>query len=606
MRAIYIVNIWLACAVSCSAVFGFIFNIMPEKVEHMDCIVKNYIDSMRCSWNYGDKYKGGQLPDVEFQWRIPINSSSWNNCSDLNAKAGYCNWNSSQDFTLKPIGIKLTLKESCRVKVSSKFTIDTRKIVKPNPVIGLKSSVLNSTCIQVQWKTEMLYPKEHRLTVSNKWDGPQVYKFITTVYTENETHSMMLCSLHPHTVYKFTVSIQPTGEQAGFYSDPRETEATTYSDIPSASPDVVDGGYSWTRRDCEGINDKRKVCVFWKPIRDADKNGEMKGIHGVFTAVDKTRTPIDANWTENSTYGCRSGLLCNISYVFSIKARNSNGTSEDNSTLLISAASKGIVQPHFIVEVANISNVSVSWTEAEKATGYMVAWCRNKNGKCENRNYVDWQRFSSATTKAVLQINPENSPQDFLYGVSVLTEQGSSGVEWQDCVYLKNAYPKREPQNVVVSTGPEDNTLVVTWDKLTCKSDEPYIAMYNVQYNQLHEENQQSLNVTASGEARVVLKDLEDKQVYIVTVRGITKDGHYGPKSQPQKGIPVNNSLKTGEVVGIAISVLIVVILAGVGCFCVIRKCKKKADEAKNSLANITIPDDIALTPDDAVEDGGM
>ncbi|XP_053395828.1 uncharacterized protein LOC128555980 [Mercenaria mercenaria] len=42
--------------------------LMPEKVGHMDCIVKNYIDSMRCSWNYGDKYKSGQLPDVEFQW----------------------------------------------------------------------------------------------------------------------------------------------------------------------------------------------------------------------------------------------------------------------------------------------------------------------------------------------------------------------------------------------------------------------------------------------------------------------------------------------------------------------------------------------------------
>ncbi|XP_053395232.1 uncharacterized protein LOC123524075 isoform X2 [Mercenaria mercenaria] len=582
---------------------------MPEKVEHVDCIVENYIKSMRCSWSYGDNYKGRQLPHVEFHWRIPEYSSSWNVCSDLNVEAGYCNWNSSRsgDFTMKLIDIKLTLKEPCGVSVSSNFTKDTRKIVKPKPVIGLTSSVLNSTCVQVQWRTnnsEMQYPKEHKLTVSSKWGDPEVYKFNTTEDTEKDTHFWTWCNLHPHTVYTFAVSIQPTGKQAGFYSDPRETVATTYSDIPSASPGVTEGGYSWNHRDCEGINDKRKVCVFWKPIREEDKNGQMKGLDGVFTAVNQTRTPIDVNWAEDLTVGCSSGLLCNISYVFSIKARNSNGTSEDNSTLLISAATKGIVQPQFIVEAANISNVSVSWTEAEKATSYMVVRCRNKNGECENRNIVKGERFSSTTRKAVLQINPENSPQDFLYGVSVLTEQGSSGVEWQDCVYLKNAYPKREPQNVAVWTGPDDNTLVVTWDKLTCKSDEPYIAMYNVQYNKLHEGNQQSLNVAASGEARVVLNNLEEEQTYIVTVRGITNDGDYGPKSQPQKGVPEDNSLKPGAIVGIAISVLLVVLLAGVGCFCLLRKCKKKAEKTVKGLADITVPEDLTLGFDDTVEEG--
>ncbi|XP_045160287.2 uncharacterized protein LOC123525364 isoform X2 [Mercenaria mercenaria] len=584
---------------------------MPEKVEHVDCIVENYIKSMRCSWSYGDNYKGRELPHVEFHWRIPEYSRSWNVCSDLNIKAGYCNWNSSRsgDFTMKLIDIKLMLKEPCGVNVSSNFTIDTRKIVKPNPVFGLKSSVLNSTCVQVQWRTnnsEMQYPKEHKLIVSSKWDDPKVYKFNTTEDTEKDTHGWTLCSLHPHTAYTFTVSIQPTGGQAGFYSDPREIVATTYSDIPSASPGVTEGGYSWTHRDCEGINDKRKVCVFWKPIPEEDKNGQMKGLDVVFTAVNQASKPINNQWAEDSTYGCSLGLLCNIDYVFSIKARNRNGTSEDNSTLLISAVTKGIVQPQFIVEAANTSNVSVSWTEAEKATGYVVAWCRNRNGECENRNIVNWQRFSSATRKAVLQINPENSPQDFLYGVSVLTEQGSSGVEWQDCVYLKNAKPSRKPQNVVVSTGPDDNTLVVTWDKLTCKSDEPYIAMYSVQFYKEHGGNQQSQNVSASGEARVVLNNLEEEQTYIVTVRGITKDGHYGQESQQQKGVPVDKSLKPDAIVGISISVPIVVILAVVGCFCVLRMCKRKADKTKESLAQITIPDDTPFGPDGTVEEGGI
>ncbi|XP_053395082.1 uncharacterized protein LOC123525632 [Mercenaria mercenaria] len=104
---------------------------MPEKVEHVDCIVENYIKSMRCSWSYGDNYKGGKSPDVEFHWRISEFSGSWNVCRDLNVEAGYCNWNSSHsgDFTMKKsFEIKLTLKEPCGVTVSSNFTIDTRKI----------------------------------------------------------------------------------------------------------------------------------------------------------------------------------------------------------------------------------------------------------------------------------------------------------------------------------------------------------------------------------------------------------------------------------------------------------------------------------------------
>ena len=42
------------------------------------------------------------------------------------------------------------------------------------------------------------------------------------------------------------------------------------------------------------------------------------------------------------------------------------------------------------------------------------------------------------TTEGLIQIENVNFPQDFLYGVSALTENTTSGIEWQDCVHLRN------------------------------------------------------------------------------------------------------------------------------------------------------------------------
>ncbi|XP_053395780.1 interleukin-6 receptor subunit beta-like [Mercenaria mercenaria] len=563
---------------------------LPEKVHNFSCLVENY-NSMNCSWNYGKIYGPFKEPEVALQWRMQ-NDSSWKECSNLNTRYGYCYWDTSH-FIMKKMQIRLTLTQPCEVSVVSDFQIDTSKIVKPDPVVALSSKVLNSTCIQIVWSnTVNIYRKEHRVIVSSKWRDNRELRINSTADTENLSQRRTFCNLHPHTYYTFTVSTQPTGQQAGFFSDPKAIVALTYSDKPSTSPKVTKGGYHWHRMECEGNSNIRRVCIFWKPLKEEDKNGDIKGLHVTFTAVQRNGPTFQEDWPGDLTYGCVNGLLCNTAYTFTIKAENINGTSEQGSTLYISSANSGIPQPTFIVESNNENQLYVSLANVERinADGFVVAWCRNHNGGCKSDHEVQWKRFPWNTREVVIQIDPTKSPQDFLYGVSVLTEQGSSGVEWQDCVYMKNIKPKREPRNVAVSAGQEDNSLVVTWDKLTCKSDEPYIAMYNVRYNKLGDEYRKSQTVTASGEARLVMEDLEEDQIYEVTVRGITKDGGFGPDSEPRTGIPLNKSLKTGTIVGISVTAFLFVVLSGVGCYCVISGCTKKAKYAINEAAKITIP----------------
>ncbi|XP_045158175.2 uncharacterized protein LOC123524203 [Mercenaria mercenaria] len=563
---------------------------LPEKVQDFKCIVLNYM-SMRCTWNYGKDY-GENMPEVMFRWRNPSLSGTWINCTDLSIENGYCVWVDSRAgfFKNSNITIKLTLKQKCGIDVASEFHINTASIVKPDPVSSVSTNVINSTCIKVFWDTsdsEPQHPKEHRVIVSSEWDNITMM-FNSTEGTGQSAHSRTFCKLRPYTEYTFSVSIQPVGLYSGYFSDERKGVSTTYSDIPSASPEVTEGVYNLNNRDCDGNNKKRRVCVFWKTIKDEHKNGPMKGVQGLFTAINAKAPPVREDWAEDSTYGC-SLLLCSTNYIFTIKARNVNGTSDNGSTIAIPSFRPGIKPPKFIVESAGTSSVYVTWDQREtrNAKGFTVVWCRNKNGDCESGHEIYWKHFPSNTKEAVLQIN--SSSHDFLYGVSVLTEDGSSGVDWQDCVYLKNITPKREPQNVVVPAGPDDNTLVVTWDKLTCKSDEPYIAMYNVQYNKPDDINQKSVNVTGSGEARVVLTDMQEDQIYFVTVRGITKDGRYGPESQQQKGVPENKSLKPSEIAGISVGV-VVAVCGILGVVCCLWKCKIKAKKMMKE-ANITIPD---------------
>ncbi|XP_060577464.1 uncharacterized protein LOC132734692, partial [Ruditapes philippinarum] len=158
--------------------------------------------------------------------------------------------------------------------------------------------------------------------------------------SEQFEHTHTFCGLHPYTAYSFSVRIRPTGVYSGYYSEPVIHKSTTYSDIPSASPDVTD--YRWDQRECEDGGQKRLVCLFWKPIKAENQNGPMKGLHGEFTALPPANHIIKEDWTAEVTYGC-SFILCNTSYLFTIKARNINGTSKRGPAITIPAFVPGSI-----------------------------------------------------------------------------------------------------------------------------------------------------------------------------------------------------------------------------------------------------------------------
>ncbi|XP_060566513.1 uncharacterized protein LOC132725410 isoform X1 [Ruditapes philippinarum] len=326
---------------------------MPEEVRDFDCIVSNY-ETMICSWSYGTDY-GSFMPEVIFQWRNPVYSKTWTECKYLNIQDGYCTWNETKAgyFKTSNITIRLTLKQRCNINVTSVFHIDTSKIVKPNPVSSIRSNVINSTCISLLWETtnsEQFYPKEHLITLSSLGGPVTNNTLITTRDTEKLEHEQTFCDMHPYTNYSFNVRVRPTGLFSGYFSDTVEHTSTTYSDIPSASPQVIKGGYRLDHRECEDGIERRRVCMFWKPIKFEDRNGPMKGLVGEFTALPPAIHKVKENWTKDEMYGC-STILCNTGYIFTIKARNINGTSKQGSSVSIPAKGKPIMYFIFFISM---------------------------------------------------------------------------------------------------------------------------------------------------------------------------------------------------------------------------------------------------------------
>ena len=52
---------------------------------------------------------------------------------------------------------------------------------------------------------------------------------------------------------------------------------------------------------------------------------------------------------------------------------------------------------------------------------------------------ANWKYFPNNITETVLTNDQQFHPQEYVYAVSVLKEEGSSSFMWEECVYKKHA-----------------------------------------------------------------------------------------------------------------------------------------------------------------------
>ncbi|KAL4219374.1 Protein sidekick-1 [Mactra antiquata] len=578
---------------------------MPRQVQDFRCIVNNY-NEMRCSWNFGIKYNIKITPNLTLEWRKSGSSqtSVWLECPEQSLDNTWCRWDSVRDGIdwLNKLDIRVTLQqEYCEVNVTSDFTINSLLLVKPSPIIGLNSQVINSTCIQLYWNKPTPPPVssiEHiyKIDIKSIWNTKEVIINNTQLCDIGSNNEMFtLCHLEEDTDYDFIVTYK--SRFGSFWSQDVVIGNTTRKDVPGSSPTIINGGYYWEPEECENSGKMRTMCLLWQGIKDIDKNGDMRGLDLKFKPTGNDVPEEHQIFSEDTTYAC-ARLFCNTTYKAEVTARNEIGMAIMKSSIYINKWFPDIPHPSITVEMSSASNnglstVFISYASTIPITitaDIYVVWCVKAMGQCQSDGEVNWLRKPYNGTVVTIETV---SPEHYLYSVVISNNNGVNyGSSWEDCIHTKGLAPTRSPHNVKVTPGSHDDTLVVKWEELTCKSGEPRIIKYRVKYCNTISKKCSVEDVTF-GTTRLELHDLVDDEEYSIQVKALADQSLEGPYSQTVLGTPEHNSLKLPEVIGVACGGFAFLILAIMGCVTTIRIIRKKAYRWKHKMGDIKLPDNL-------------
>ncbi|KAH3889357.1 uncharacterized protein LOC127867102 [Dreissena polymorpha] len=580
----------------------------PIPLQNFSCEVYNYHEHMSCTWYLGQKYLSTP-PGIECNFRLPNNSGSWTNCNQRiiwkfqdNFITVVLRSTADGDFSMKQVDFKMTVVSQCGKNVSEVYQVHTKNIVRPAPAKDLSTVVINSTCIELGYTQTVYlnYSLKYTLTVSSRWNDTKVF----TGVSKQAINKQLVCYLHPYTEYTMTVQLQP--EHGGLFSSPGTISSITLQSVPSSGPLLIRGGYLWNPQDCiRGRH--RDLTVYWQEIPDSHKNGDIIYFTASLTPLNGgdvlTESDVASKVRQKSFLGQR--VRCDTAYTVTVAAYTNIGSSPVNYTIQVSKFSTDLPQPEFWTGIVNQTNVvnetqmvAIHWPQVSsevkqklQVQSFTVCYCRKSIGNCQNDVPV---RCSSANVSENSVNLTVSFPEDYLYGVSMTTPLGDSGLMWQSCLYLENAEPTKAPLNVNARTGSGDNTIIVLWSPLPCESGQPYIESYTIQYCPVEKSdipcsglcNELSVIGTASSHN---IKELIEDQTYCFTVMGVTTDGSQGPASKPAFAVARNNDLKPGTIAGIVIGGLFMLIINGSVIFLVFRNCQQRMTLWKRKKMDITI-----------------
>ncbi|XP_053394094.1 interleukin-6 receptor subunit beta-like [Mercenaria mercenaria] len=545
----------------------------PKPVTEVKCRVYNW-ENMTCTWDLGVQFIHPKTMVISLVWTIA--GDSQHDC--LRQTATSCSWwKIDGDDSFKPgqdyhMGVsienKATKPSTFYPKKTKAITVDTSKIVEPASVKDVTADK-NSTCVSLSWRHEKtrrdkVYRVDFKQTTDRHWQTKHV----------GESETLTLCGLHPNTLYDFQVLCMPRlfgGKEEGFWSKPTPLPVRTDEDVPAKAPELLPGSY--VEKPYHHYNWKR-VRIYWKRLSTEDANGNI-----TYYRIKHRNCGTASQWETTQVKGETQDILTLIdtdSYVIRIQAATSKGLSKVFSEIRLPAKSEKPKVPEHIVEADNASKdtrVTISWKPVDTRSSsywrnlisYTVFWCRGS--KLENcQDAINSADVAVTETEYVLHLH---SFEMYMFGVAVnaLSTSGeiiSSGFKWNTCIYIKNTKPEVAPRNFHAAVYQPDSALSVEWDKLSCEDTHAYIKSYIVHIcPSVKGEN-------CSGETSTFQVD-KDKNVF--TIHDLAEGSRYkvwvnvrsaaglGPRSSVLYGVVVDRRLNAGEIGGIVVGSLFVLII---------------------------------------------
>ncbi|KAL5015805.1 hypothetical protein ScPMuIL_005394 [Solemya velum] len=551
-------------------------------VKDIECRVYNW-ENMTCSWDLGQEYVHPDHLSVSLAWTI--NGPQYD-CPHQTLTS--CSWwaddgaDTFKDNMWYIMRIIVTNKEKDKTTASEIFKINTRNIVKPAVIDGLVSSK-NSTCVTLNWS----HPKKfhditYKVKMLSQWEESRQWQEIYSGGLQSYTQ----CNLTPHTSYLVQVACKPT--LAGYWSDYITVAIQTDESVPGAEPPILPGSY--VEQPCVE-NNCRKDRIYWKPLPE-------KYCHGDITSYTITvEDPRSGRKGENFyfTGKVNSGelkLKRSRTYILQIAASTRKGMSPYFSSLILPATTEKPPGPEdFIVEASHQSERTLltlrwkkhhhSWPNNnwKKVMGYTVYWCRGSHLSLICEEPIQWRRLEPKKHNFTMELQDVMFDK-YLFGISLEMESSSgqvvsSGLKWHDCIYKKNMRPQNPPKNFHLSNFQPDHCLSLEWGSLQCYEKIGHIQSYLLRYCPAHNGGNCTGSISemrVSGKAtRALIRNLEVGKVFKVWIMAESTTGP-GPSSSPVYSTVVDRSLKSDEIAGLAVGIILILIICLFGLFAGFRR----------------------------------
>ncbi|KAK6188251.1 hypothetical protein SNE40_004472 [Patella caerulea] len=573
-------------------------NYEPKPVTDFTCRVYDW-ENMTCTWNLSTPYCNYDDIDVSLVWSV---EGAQNDCLHLTRTS--CSWKPSTDM-LHPdmmyymVVVVKNIKANKEAK-SEIFKIDSSKIVQPAPVENfiVSRNGTNSTCLTASW-THRLKHRKREYKVEIEIQSDLIEEEQKMILFDDFKDNYTICGLLPHTLYKISVANKPTVR--GFWSDTVEMAVKTAEDIPWGAPILCPGCFA--EKSCEDIN--CGVQVYWKPVEKKLQNGIITGYKIEVLNQETGITSTSLVHGSLTSHHLQLPYGKTVEYLFTITAKTSRGFSRDASSIIIPSELKAPCKVEdLVVEVVKSTDVNqyqIRWSDDDNmhVLHYTLYYCKRSDITLDCRESISWQRLDPNKMEHILELKLDDVAHTWhQIGISKETKKDnirrSSGIQWNECVYMKDSKPVSAPKNVRFTDLQPDRALLVEWDKLDCLHNAAYITGYLIHICQVANRNGgctgDERNLTISNKlVKYQIEDLIPYALYEVTMQAVSNAG-LGPKS-PSISIHVSdNRLNNGEIAGIAIGSLFVIALIIFAVLRCIRFAKKEKRNC-NKLTKIAIPE---------------
>ena len=379
----------------------------------------------------------------------------------------------------------------------------------PAQVSGVAASALSDTAISVSWSAADNADGYlvQWTTAGQSFDAARQASVTGTSHT--------ITGLQYSTEYRIQVIATRTDAANGPPSDP---PATATTNAPPASAQVSGVQAS--------VVSDTAISVSWSPAANAD--GYLVQWATAGQSFDATRQA-SVTGTSHTITGLRYSTEYRIQ-VIATRTGATNGPPSQSANARTNPLPPPVQVSFVQASVVSDTAISVSWSAAANADGYMVQWTT------AGQSFDDTRQAS--VTGITYTITGLEYSTAYLVRVVATRTNAANGPPSQSANARTNAPPTPAQVSGVQASALSDNEISVSWSAAT------NATAYVVEWRPDGESNADDRRAFVSG-TEVIIEGLESETEYFIRVFGTRRGAANGPASAEDSAVTLESALKT-------------------------------------------------------------